>query len=173
VILIVAGCVPATYHKYDVSMVKPVEAPKPVYMDENITAMFFLQDSQIAFDITNKTENSIRINWDEASYVSPTGQSQRVIHSGIRLMDRNAPQAPTLIAPNAKISDIIIPSENIYYVSGQYGGWRENDLLPGDDKTIYKGLEFGILLPLEIKCSKKEYNFRFKVDNVSKVEIPY
>ena len=163
------GCMPLSYtvNDYKISMLKPMKAPSPEFKDENITATFFVMDSQISFDLVNNTDKGIKINWDEVAYIDPTGQSMRVIHNGIKLIDRNAPQAPTFIPPMARINDIIIPSENISYVSGQYGGWKESDLFPGKDKSIYTGAEFGIYFPLEIKGEKKEYNLRFKVNKIN------
>jgi hypothetical protein len=148
------------------SLEQPKPSEKLEYSDDFIDVVFTIGETQIGFDIQNKTDSGIKINWDELSMIYPTGTSSRVIHSGIRLMDRNAPQAPTIIPPNAKVSDILIPSENIYYLSGQYGGWNYHPLFGGDNSLAWNDKEFSIYFPLEIKGSKKEYNFKFKI-NVS------
>jgi len=146
-----------------------LQEPKPsedlAFSDDFIDVLFTIGGTQIGFDIRNKTDSGIKINWDDLSIIYPGGTSSRVIHSGIRLMDRNNPQAPTIIPPNARVSDVLIPSENIYYVSGQYGGWREHSLFGGDGLS-WDGKEFSIYFPLEIKGNKQEYTFKFKI-NVS------
>ena len=85
--------------------------------------------------ILNKTDGVISVLWDRTVLVTPNGRSQRVIHSGTKLVDRSGIQAPSVIAPNGRIDDIIVPSDNVYYESGQYsrygsvpGGWRYQTL---------------------------------------------
>ena len=97
--------------------------------------------------------------------IYPSGTSSRVIHSGIKLADRNNPQAPTVIPPNAKVSDILIPSENIYY-SELYNEWKYRPLFGGEDRLVWNDKDFSIYFPLEIKGDNKEYSFKFKI-NVS------
>ena len=127
------------YYTVSATLQKPVASDKLIYSDDFITVGFTIGMKQINLHILNKTDNAIKINWDNMAYVSPTGKSMRVIHSGVRLIDRNAPQAPTVLAPKARISDIITPSEHIYFIRGQYGGWQYLDLFPGKDKKAFKG----------------------------------
>jgi len=96
------------------------------FEDDLVKASFYFGNTQIVMRLDNKSDYTMKINWDNAAWISPTGESGRVIHSGVRLIDRNAPQSPSIIVRNGKLSDIIIPTDNIYYVSGQYGGWREH-----------------------------------------------
>lgn len=170
VIALLSYCMPMAHYKWDISLQQPEFSDSLEYSDEFIAVIFTIGKTQIGFDMKNKTGQGIKINWDEVSYISPTGESKRVIHSGVRLVDRNAPQAPTIIPPNSRISDIIIPSDHIYYMSGKYGGWRERDLFYAADKTIYAGKELSVYMPLEIKDERKEYTFTFRIDNVTKVE---
>jgi len=170
VVAILSSCIPMVYYKWDISLQQPRPSDTLMYSDEFIEIIFTVGKTQIGFDMSNKTDRGIKINWDELSYISPTGRSMRVIHSGVRLIDRNAPQSPTIVPPTSRISDIIIPSEHIYYVSGKYGGWREQDLFYDVDKTKYEGKEFSVYMPLEIKGKRKEYTFTFRINKVTKVE---
>jgi len=146
-----------------------LEEPKPsgtlTYSDDFIDVVFSFGNTQIGFDIQNKTDSGIKINWDDLSVIYPSGTSSRVIHSGIKLADRNNPQAPTVIPPNAKVSDILIPSENIYY-SELYNEWKYRPLFGGEDRLVWNDKDFSIYFPLEIKGDNKEYSFKFKI-NVS------
>jgi len=166
VIFLVISCTVAPRYYLDISLKKPIDSNILRYTDNKIDIIFRMGEKQIAFDLQNKTETGIRINWDEVGYISPTGRTMRVIHSGIRLMDRNSPQAPTMVPPGSRVSDVIIPSENIYFVSGRYGGWNELDLFPGNDKSIYKGAEFGLYFPLVMGDRREDYKFIFRVDEV-------
>lgn len=55
------------------------------------------------------------------------------MHSGVKYIDRNNSQPPNIIPKNASLSDVIIPTDNIYYVSGQYGGWRDGQVVQFPD----------------------------------------
>jgi hypothetical protein len=137
--------------------------------------IFFIKIyKKFGFTLQNKTDHSIKIIWDEAVYVDPNGSSGRVMHAGVKYIDRNNPQPPTVIVKNANIDDMIVPTDNIYYVSGQYGGWRTKPMLPNRANTQeelnaltqqYIGKEVRVLLPLEIQGTVNEYIFTFKVED--------
>ncbi|TRZ90984.1 hypothetical protein D4R89_03580 [bacterium] len=143
------------------SLEQPVQSETLSFSDDFIAITFIMAETQIGFDIQNKTNGGIKINWDDLSFIYPGGRSTRVIHSGIRLMDRNIPQATTIIPPNARVSDILIPSENI---NNNSGGWYTEPLFGGDNRLIWNDKEFSIYFPLEISGNKKEYIFKFKVN---------
>lgn len=136
------ACVPTHFASYDIGL-KEVERPadakerygkskiirfkeegktKYSFKDGLIKIIWLPTASQFNFVLTNKTSHSIKINWDEAVYVDESGMSKRVIHSGVKYVDRSNPQPLTVVARGATISDMVFPSDNIYYVSGQYGG---------------------------------------------------
>lgn len=144
------------------------------YEDKMIKVVWLPLSTQFSFTLKNKTDHSIKIIWDEAVYVDPNGKSGRVMHSGIKYIDRNNSQSPTVIVKNASIDDIIIPTDNVYFQSGQYGGWRTKAMLPYKAQTQeslnaltkkYIGKEVKVLLPLEIEGTTNEYLFTFKIEN--------
>lgn len=143
------------------------------YEDSLIKIVWLPLSSEFSFTLENKSNHSMKIIWDEAAYVNENGSSGRVMHSGVKYTERNNPQPPTVVIKKAKIDDIILPTDNVYYVSGQYGGWRTNPLFPNKaasaeelnslsqkyiDKTV------SVLLPLQIENTVNEYIFRFKID---------
>jgi hypothetical protein len=146
-------------YKWDFSLLKPNQSKVLAYSDQVIDIAFIVLESQIGFEIANKTDKGIKVNWDEISFISPDGRSSRIIHSGIRLIDRNNPQAPTMVPPESHYSDIMIPSENIIYAGS---GWQTGKLFSGDSIS-FNEKDFGLYLPLEIKGEKQEYSFRFKI----------
>lgn len=144
------------------------------YEDDMIKIVWLPLSTQFGFTLKNKTDHSIKIIWDEAVFVDPNGSSGRVMHAGVKYIDRNNPQPPTVIVKNASIDDMIVPTDNIYYVSGQYGGWRTKPMLPNRANTQeelntltqqYIGKEVRVLLPLEIQGIVNEYIFTFKVED--------
>ena len=144
------------------------------YEDDMIKIVWLPLSTQFGFKLKNKTDHSIKIIWDEAVYVDQNGSSGRVMHAGVKYTDRNNPQPPTVVVKNANIEDIIVPTDNVYYVSGKYGGWRTKPMFPNRASTQeelnvltqkYIGKEVKILLPLKIQETINEYIFTFKVED--------
>jgi len=100
------------------------------YEDDYINIVWYVGLKQFNFTLNNKSGHSLKINWDDISFVDTKGQVGRVMHSGVKYSERNNSQPATTVPKGASISDILLPTENVYFVSGQYGGWRENYLLP-------------------------------------------
>lgn len=144
------------------------------YEDGLIKIIWLPLSTQFSFTLTNKTEHSMKIIWDEAVYVDENGSSQKVFHSGVKYTDRNASLPPTTVVRGAKIDDLIMPTENVYFVSGQYGGWREmplfkNSAMSAEElntlKDSYIGKVVKILLPIKIEETTNEYLFTFKIED--------
>jgi hypothetical protein len=131
----------------------------------------------LGFNLINKTDRAIKINWDDISFVSPRGKANRVVHTGIRYIERDATQAPTTVPPGAKLIDALTPVVLIYYSDGlnlgSYGtygqGWKTAPLFQGYNKIDIENKEMSLYLPLEISGEKKEYNFTFGISNVRQV----
>jgi len=147
------------------------------FEDEMINIIWIVSSGGLSFKLFNKTNHSIKIIWDEAAFVGVTGQSQRIMHSGVKYIDRNNPQPPSVIIRNGRLSDIIIPTDNIYYVSGKYGGWRESPIFPNarfgitteqliEQAKPYIGQSIQVLLPLQIESIVNEYIFSFKINDI-------
>lgn len=136
------------------------------YSDEHIEVMWIVKDSrQMSFELTNKSNSTITLPWDEVAFVDQSGQNHRVIHRGVKLIRTDQSLPPSTIVKGGRLSDIIVPADNISYKSGKYGGWRtdamfgtnydfKDDLLPDLVK---------VHLPLQIGKERKEYLFDIRV----------
>lgn len=122
--------------------------------------------SSINFDLLNKTKKTLKINWNEAAYINYNNNTGKVMHAGVKFIDRNSDQPATSIIGDAKISDLITPTDNVYYSSGSYGGWRELPLLPNigkkDERTLI-GKKIKILLPIISGTKQIDYVFTFEI----------
>lgn len=146
---------------------------KYTYEDDYINIVWYIGSKQLNFVLTNKSGYSIKLPWDDMAYVDENGSTMRVIHSGIKLVDRNAAQATSVVPKNATLDDILIPSDNIYYVSGQYGGWREKYLFPqystpeAANASPAIGKTVRVIFPIIIQDVQNEYVFEFSVDGAT------
>lgn len=165
------------YGEQKIGTVQEEDATKYSFEDDLIRIVWMATPEQLVFDLTNKTNHSIRIIWDKAVYVDEKENSQRVMHSGVKYADRNKPQPPTTVTRGATVSDLVFPAENVDWVGGPYGGWQIKPLFPtfstsGSPEDLlakakeYVGKSFHVLLPLEIEQTVREYIFVFKVNHV-------
>jgi hypothetical protein len=152
------GEFPVTY-KFALS--KPAASDDLLFTDENVTLVFLPNKTALSFVLQNKGDAPIKIDWNTVSFVSPAGIAQGVIHNGIKLVDRSAPKAPSMIPPRAKVDDAIIPVENVEYLEND---WITHPLLPAGPLGLQSaGQEFSIFMPLDIGGTTKNYNFVFKI----------
>jgi len=141
-----------------------------------VKILWSFSKDQISLAITNKTEHSININWDEAAYVDLLSLSHRVIHSGVNYLNRNSPQTKSVIVKQEILIDFITPSDYIYFLMGK---WRKLPILPNyyqdmqlDEFLLENvGKKISVLLPIEIEGVVNEYIFKFNIDSVSVKEL--
>ncbi len=150
------------------------------YEDDYIDIVWYVTKSRFNFELKNKTEHTMKINWDEVTYIDATGQAKRVIHQGVKYVDRDKAQASTTLPRGTRVSDCLIPSENIYY-HNYYSQWTQHNIIPveysTEDKLIsvakqYEGQKLSIMMPIKIENTQNDYIFEFslgdlKVDNKS------
>lgn len=163
-VALLTGCAPLVKN-WDIRMQEPSPSPNLSYTDEFIDINFTVDDDGITFILKNKTENNIKINFNEVSYLSPEGASLRIVNSSLKVSKKSA-----LVQPGLNISNTLIPSENVFfrgYFSNFGTGLNATSLFPNYAKT-YVGKEFGLYFPMEIKGVKKEYTFKFKINSMRK-----
>ena len=133
------------------------------FEDDYIYLTIFAGDSHFNFNINNKTQNSIKIVWDDAVFVDLNGSTSKVMHSGIKYNEREDPQVATTIISGASLDDIACPISNIRFEEIQKE-WVTDPMYP---KTISKGVkQFRLMLPIQIKDVVNEYVFIFDVEYV-------
>lgn len=141
------------------------------YEDDYINIVWYVGIKEFDFTLTNKSDHTIKINWDDISYVDITGNVGRVMHSGVKYIDRNSSQPATSIPKKANITDLIMPTDNVYYVSGQYGGWREKPLIPsGYNNGGAESKTMSILMPIMIENVQNDYTFEFVINAKPEVQ---
>lgn len=148
------------------------------YEDDYIDIVWYVGMKQFYFTLRNKSNHSLKINWDDISYVDYTGSTGRVMHSGVKYTDRNNSQPSSTIPKGASLEDILLPTENVYYTSPtKYttGGWNEKYLIPcvyKDEKALfenakgYVGKTMTILMPIMIENVQNDYTFTFNINEL-------
>jgi len=157
---------------------------KYYFEDEMVKISWLPSAAGLSFVLSNKTSHSIKIIWDETSYVDENGLGHRTMHSGVKYTDRNNPQPPTVVVRKGSVNDVVISSDNVYWREGYYGkyastpgGWEQLSLFPDyrsglggnqlkSEAEKFKGKTFQLLLPLQIESTVNDYIFTFKINDV-------
>jgi hypothetical protein len=208
------GCASSklVFLKYDVPMIKverPIDVKKKYgeidtvkltsdnryfFSDSLIDAIFVYSPLGIEFSILNKSDQSMKLIWDEAGLIEPDNSLTRVMHNGVKYSERNNSMPASVIPRRGKIEDQATPVSRIYYREGVYsqyysmpGGWENSGIFPWytkltnadlspitvndmnayrDRSRRYIGSKIGLLLPLQVQDIKNEYTFWFEVKNV-------
>lgn len=161
---------------YDYSMTTP-KSKDMTFSDDKIEAVFFISEKAVNFTIKNKTTETLKIIWDNASIIE-FGKAKRAIHNGVKLVNRNESQPATIIPPSVAIDDSLTPTENISWAANS---WVTSDLFPTQVNDYFfpdeeggkvilnsKGVKFGLFLPIEYQGNTTNYNFEFQIANVKK-----
>lgn len=165
-ILCLMGCA------YTAQIVKySIIEPKPIlsnlhFNDNYIDIEFSINYKDISFKLINLYSNSIKINWDNISYIDTNNISTRVIHQGIKLINKETPQAPTLIGKGNMIKDLIQPVDNIYYDNARWNYLPLIDPYKAKKEELINQ-KISLFFPIEIDGKNKEYNFKFNIDDVT------
>ena len=139
-----------------------------VYKDNNLNAEMTIHPTHVVLSMTNMADVTIKIVWDEAVYVGFNNNSEAVMHSGIKFIDKNETQIPSTIIKGTSLKDeIIIPKSAITWSNK---GWIIcSRLIPV--RGNMDGRQIKIVIPIEIGDSKVEYTFTFvaQMEMVNKV----
>lgn len=114
--------------------------------------------------IENKSEKSIKLDWNEVVFVDENNNSQSVTHNGVKYIDANKPKLPSVIAPNSVLDDIIVPTSRLYCSNFDYE-WMVLPILNYVHKNgkYPVGTKVKLLIPLTINNIRNEYIFTYDI----------
>lgn len=149
------------------------------YTDKYIGITWYYNTTRLEFELKNFSEHTIKINWDDISYMDYSGNVSRIMHKGVKYSEREQPQGSISIPKGGRISDIIVPVNNVYFDKGVSGyipaQWKQVAIIPcyyNNKKTmendiankVWIGRNIKVLFPIEIEGVKNDYSFEFIVD---------
>ena len=131
------------------------------FKDEFMDMLIFHGGKGFSFSLTNISDHTIRIIWDEAVFVNFDGKTSKVIHNSTRYIDRFKEQQPTVIIKGATTNDVAVP---VCTIRDGSDGVEVYSIYPDPylrDKFI--GSTFRLMLPIQIKDTVNEYIFTFEL----------
>ena len=152
------------------------------YADDMIGATLSVGENSIKVKLSNKTNSSMKILWDEASFVDPSGNAHRVIHGDVKIMDIGKAQIPSVVPKGKQYVGELVLEDSVEWVHvasrDDHGYWKHNTLIKGvtfdkESEAMSSTIKFNpvlLLLPVEIDGQRYEYSFNFvsKSKSISK-----
>lgn len=147
---------------------------KYIYEDDYIDITWYVTKDRFNFELKNKTTHTMKINWDEVTYIDAQGKAKRVIHQGIKYSDRDKEQPASTIPRGTRVEDCLIPSEHIYLHS-YYNQWTQYNVIPMvystkeellENAKKYEGQKVAIMMPIKIEETQNDYIFEFSLGNM-------
>ena len=106
--------------------------------------------------VYNKSKDDIEIDWNKTSFIRDGRIDGNFMFEGIKYIDRNNPKNPTIVMSETNQSIRIYPNNLVYFSSGRYGGWRNNDI-PDGENGIY----------LVFTQGKKEFREKLLINRIT------
>ena len=133
------------------------------YVDNLISIIWVAGTTEFSFNLENKSGNSLKIEWDEGSYIDLSNSASRIFHSGVKYIDRDKSMPATVVPNGTSVDDVVLPTNLTSFSSGD---WHSLPLIPNnriyDPNKVGKNVK--ILLPISIKGVVNEYTYIFKVE---------
>lgn len=175
-LILLSSC--AKYYTYDIRMMSPTQTTQLTHEDDTMSITFDFEPKWINFELYNKSNDGIKIMWDEVS-MSENGKAHRIIHKNTGTLKITEVQPPTSVPPRSKMIDQLIPSGSISY--SRYSGITQMNvrtlypITDGGDKKIrkrilnMKGQMIVIYFPYYVRNQYSSRNFEFLISDVRQV----
>lgn len=136
------------------------------FQDRELSFHFKPTPDALHFQIENRQNRPVWIEWERSIFYDPTGASDKVAHGTTRWEDRFGSQPATQIAGLQRYGDYVIPLKYLLDTAGT-GQQLHRPLLPEDSTSPqYTDRIFGVDLAMTVEDRPRVYTFRFRVASV-------
>lgn len=146
--------------EYRFALVDPETVFPWDYEDDIAEFVFSPSHDRIGFTIENKTNDPLKIDWEKSAYIDPDGVSHRIIHRGVKLVERAQAEEPTTIPPLTQVDEFAYPADEVAWVE-DLREWKEPELFPASGS---EGRTFSLSLTVMSGADRKDYVFRFQIE---------
>jgi len=156
---------PDALFRYRFKQIDP-SSDRFTFQDRDLSFYFKPTPDALHFQVENRQNRPVWIDWEKTVFYDPRGTSGKVAHSTTRWVDRFQVQSSTQIAGLQRYGDYLLPLEYLIDPAGS-SQQIHRPLLP-EDRTApnYADREFGVDLRFLVEDRPRIYTFRFKVASV-------
>ena len=136
------------------------------FQDRDLSFYFKPTPDALHFQVENRQNRPVWIEWDRATFFDPNGGSGKVAHGSTRWKDRFQSQVSTQIPGLQRYGDYVLPMEYLLD-NPSVDQQLHRPLLPEDSTSPqYTDRVFGVDLVFLVEDRPRTYAFRFKVASV-------
>ena len=174
------------YEKQRIEIVLEAGITKFYFEDDMMRIKWRPAPNDIVFVVHNKTDNPVKIVWDEGKFIDAEGVTHKLLHSGIGYEERNDFHPPTIVYAKDTLEDFVYPAdcwqkeESGRKSHKNQGHWKRGSFLPtqirGTSEELrtkaepFVGKTFQVILALQINGVRTDYVCTFIVNNVDVTE---
>ena len=174
------------YEKQRIEIVLEAGITKFYFEDDMMRIKWRPAPNDIVFVVHNKTDNPVKIVWDEGKFIDAEGVTHKLLHSGIGYEERNDFHPPTIVYAKDTLEDFVYPAdcwqkeESGRKSHKNQGHWKRGSFLPtqirGTAEELrtkaepFVGKTFQVILALQINGVRTDYVCTFIVINVDVTE---
>jgi hypothetical protein len=137
------------------------------FQDRDLSFYFRPGPDALYFQVENRQNRIVTIDWERSVFYGPNGGSDKVAHNTTRWEDRFQSQANTQIAGLQRFGDSMFPMTYLYDPAGR-NVQLHRPLLPEDATAPqYVDRAFGADLVFIVEDRPRTYSFRFRVASVT------
>ena len=132
------------------------------YEDKYIKIEWEILQSALSFNLLNKTDGSLKVLWNDMSFIDISNNSRRVLSGETREIHANLEVPSSVVPKGSSFSEIAIPYPRKSFILNNYLCPQELE----DKGKPEIGKEIRILFPIEIEGNVIEYIFTFRVSDI-------
>ena len=149
---------------------------KLYYQNDDLSMAFYFYLEGLWIEVTNKTNEPIKINWDEIR-MTENETNKKIEHLSFKSLSEGdivVYQPPLIISPKSVCTDFVVYADNIYYlkepgnetmkIKNMYP--REVNKNARDSILNLKGQRITLLIPSEIKNVSHSWVFNFLLEDI-------
>src|SRR5262245_37842360 len=107
---------PVTKQHYGAATaITPGDSSRYRFEDGLIAVQLGTLHDAIRLNVRNTSDQTIKLIWDEASFIDVDGTLSRVMHIGVKYADRNASQPPSVIPAQQRLADDVFPTNRVWF----------------------------------------------------------
>jgi hypothetical protein len=174
--VLIFSCSPTKFYTYDIQLEKPTPSQNLEFENDTIAVSFTFTQKYIEFEMFNKLEDGMKINWEEIG-ISINEQAKPVVQYSTSTNEISERRSPITIPPKSKIKDALVRKDMISYAyqDGRKQALSIQNSYPkcdyGNKKVSnwiqhLKGQKIIIYLPFYLKNVYHSKTFEFTVADV-------
>lgn len=150
--------------KKDISLVSGDNTSEYFYKDEIISVFILADGTKFKFRLTNQTENTMNIIWQDAVYVDYAGNTSRLLNNSNKYVEIEDKLPSTIVIRGATVNNEVVPSCNVLGLD-ERGKLKVCSYYPQSPMKDENKLL--LMIPVQIKDVVYEYIFEFAVKFMS------